>query len=244
LRALDVETLMTTLPTDVNVAGTSVGYGPSVDGDLLKDNPLDLVRAKKHSAVPIVFGANSYETSRAVPATVTENNYETLVRAQFGPLADQILAEYPLSAYPTARRAMVRITSDAKFICPQRVYAKAAAENQEAPVFRYMFTQGLTQNAMLRPFGAFHGAELLFVFERFAAAGYTPSDDEAALADAMQAYWASAADGSFAPEGLTPWEPWDATDPYLLLEGGNVSIQRGWDTEKCDFWEPLITATF
>ena len=239
LRGLDVEALMLTNPTVVEVAGRSTGYAPYVDGDILEDTPLGLVRSNQHTGVPIMFGANSDETSRSAPPLATEQAYQTAVRTLFPGIADQILAQYPAANYATPRRAFVQLTSDAKFICPQRIYASAASEVQ-SNVFRYMFTQRLENSPQLRPFGAFHGLELAFVFGTFDEVGYQPSDAEAALSAAMQAYWRSMVDETFAPAGLPALVDYDARDPYLLLEAGEILIDEGWDTDNCDFWEPLL----
>ena len=73
----------------------------------------------------------------------TEAAYQNLVRAQFGTtLGDAALAQYPASRFPTPRAAFVRVTSDARFVCPSREIARAADAGQTQPVYRYFFQYG------------------------------------------------------------------------------------------------------
>ena len=55
------------------------------------------------------------------------------------------------------------MTTDARFVCPSRRIARAAAGGQSEPVFRYFFTKSL-DSAAAAAFGAYHSLELPFVF--------------------------------------------------------------------------------
>jgi carboxylesterase type B len=96
-----------------------------------------------------------------------------------------------------------------------------------------------------RSFGAFHGADLLFLFDNLDAGGYQATTGERALADAMQRYFASlAASRDPNAQGLPAWARYDGSqDNHLVLEGGNIRMESGLRTQKCDFWDQLLPAS-
>ena len=128
------------------------------------------------------------------------------------------------SAFASPQKAYVAVTTDARFVCPARRIARAAAGGQPEPVFRYFFTKSLDSTAAAA-LGAYHSLELPFVFgtlDKFA--GFTPSARELALSGAMNAYWARfAANGDPNGAGATLWPRYDpAADPFLDLVHARV----------------------
>jgi para-nitrobenzyl esterase len=244
LRALSAEALIKAVPGTVDLTGKQSSYQPHVDGWVLPLIPLDAIAAGQHNHVPFVVGANRDETGKSVGA-MTDAAYQAAVLKLAGgvqALADQILAQYPISAYPSARAAYVALTSDAKFICTARKIARAAAKGQTEPVYRYFFTHVLENgSAATKAFGAFHGEELLFVFDDVNVAGYQPSAGEVALAKAMGGYWSRlAASGDPNGEGAVTWPRYDATkDSYLGLDD-TIAAGEGVRTAQCDFWDSLV----
>jgi para-nitrobenzyl esterase len=163
------------------------------------------------------------------------------VRAQFGAtLGDRVLQQYPASRFVTPRAAYVRVTSDARFVCPAREIARAANAGQAAPVYRYFFDYSVS------PLGAVHGLELPFVFGTFdtlltqSGQPYQPNATDLAVSAALQTAWTS-----FARTGIpttTPtWPTWTAADPTLRLDA-TPSVADGIRTDDCNFWKPIYDA--
>jgi len=233
------------LPEPANIAGAKQGdYQPSVDGWVFPDLPVTLLQTGAHNHVPFVIGGNSDETSRAVPATLTQAQYEAAVRAYAGgvqTLADQVLAMYPAKDFGgSPRKAFVAVTTDAKFICTVRYDARLAAQGQtDVPVYRYLYTHALDSGATA-VFGAWHGIELTFVFRHTSIAGYAPSAGEQALADTIDGAWlALAATGNPSSDALS-WPRYEpATDPYVQLDD-MVTTGQGVRTKYCDFWDTVL----
>ncbi len=246
MRSLSVEDVVLAIPAQAAVSGPQGPFGPVVDGAVIPGDPLEVIRTGGHHAVPFVVGANADETGRDAPALATDAEYRAAVLAlAFGSqaLADLVLARYPSADYPSPRAAYVAVTSDAKFVCTARRVARAAREGQLLPVWRYFFARPYRGGStLLESFGAFHGAELPYVFGDLDISGYDPPPEEEALSSAMGAAWAMLA-GSGRPgavEGV-PW-PQYATgdDPFLMLDVP-VSAQDGVRTEQCDFWDDLVS---
>lgn len=247
LRALSAEAAVRAFPVKVDVAGIAAyQYDSVIDGYVHAEAPLPLIARGAHNHAPLVVGVNAEETSRTAPAITSEAQYQLIVLGLVGgnqPLANAILAEYPAANYPTPRAAYVALSTDAKFICPARAIARAAAAGQTEPVYRYLFAQAVDGSPALKPFGAYHALELLWVFHVLNVAGYVPSMGELALSDLMQAYWsrfAALGDPNDAKGGAPVWPRYEAkTDPYLKLKADATSAEAGLRTAKCDFWDQL-----
>ncbi len=239
MRAVPVEKLVAALPTRVDVAGTGAGYSTVIEGHAMPSAPLELIGAGKHNAVPVIFGTNSDETSRTVPLkpTATDAEYQAAVRLLLPTLADKILAVYPSSDYASPFAAYVAVTSDAKFVCPWRVATKTFAKGQTQPIFRYQLSHTLDNAPLLKPFGAWHGVDVLYIFDHVAIAGYVPSAGERGIVGTFQTSWTD-----FAKTGLpgAAWQKWDVTDPYFKIDT-TTSVEKGLRTKQCDFWEPIYT---
>lgn len=241
LREMSPAGLLDAYPPEVDVGGLGpTPYGLSIDGVVLPEEPIDAIEAGAHNRVPFAVGANADETSTSTPPALTESQYEAIVAATFGALAADVLGEYPVAEYGSAWSAMYHLTTDVKFVCPTRGIARAAAASQEEPVFRYFFLEGL-DNAYAE-FGAFHGVELPFVFGRVDVAGYDAPPGEVALSGAMMGFWRSLAATGDPGSGADPvWEPCGPSgEAAIFLEGGDVRMEDGVRTEKCDFWEGLL----
>ena len=215
-------------------------YGSVIDGVTLVEQPEAAIRAGRHHAMPIAIGANADETGASAPLTMTLAQYETLVRAQYGAASDLVLAQYPAASYPSPRAAYVRLTTDARFVCPSREIAIGAAAAQTAPVYRYFFQYRAS------PFGAVHGLEIPFVFGTFDAIEnasgqpYQPTAADLALSSAMQGYWARFA-RTGDPAGTPAWPRAGASDPTLVLDA-SITTSNGIRTTDCDFWRPYYLA--
>ncbi len=243
LRVLGAGALTSAVPPQSNVSSSSGQvYGPNVDGFALGASPLSALLSGAQHRVPFLIGANADETALDAPALPTDAAYQAAILAQFGGiLGPRILAQYPSSAFPSPEKAYVSVTTDARFVCPSRRIARAAAGSQSEPVFRYFFTKSLDSTAAAS-LGAYHSLELPFVFGTLGNfPGFTPSARELALSGAMNAYWARfAANGDPNGAGVTPWPRYDpAVDPFLDLDN-TIFSGAGVRTARCDFWDALV----
>jgi para-nitrobenzyl esterase len=240
LRALSAEALTAAVPPQSNVSSSSGQlYGPNVDGFALDTSPLSALASGSHHHVPFLIGANADETALDAPALPTDAAYQAAILAQFGGiLGPRVLTQYPSSAFPSPQKAYVAATTDARFVCPSRRIARAAAGGQSEPVFRYFFTKSLDSTAAAA-LGAYHSLELPFVFGTLGKfPGFSPSARELALSGAMNAYWARfASTGNPNGAGATFWPRYDpALDPYLDLDN-TIFSGAGVRTARCDFWD-------
>ena len=251
LRGKTPTELLRALPVVVTGLGPTP-FAAALEPQVLPGQPLDRIRAGLHNKVPIVVGSNSAETYRMLPAPeqlASAAQYQAAARTFLAQLAlspstvEAILAVYPASDYPSPHAALVALTTDVRWTCPSRAYARALAPH--GPTWRYFFTQGLdaTRAPAASLAGAFHGLELLYVFGVLEVAGYRPTDADRALSEYAQIYWWQlAATGSTLTARAAPWPAYDATrDTYLTL-GTPLTDGAGVRTRQCDALEAAIAS--
>ncbi|MEO8585953.1 MAG: carboxylesterase family protein [Acidobacteriota bacterium] len=238
LRTVSAETLVSAGRPD------AVAYGPNVDGFVLPESPLDALSAGRHHHVPLLVGANADETSLDAPSLPTDAAFRSAIFSFYGGLlGSRVLAEYPSSAFATPQKAWIAATTDEIYVCPARRIARAAAPSQTEPVFRYFFTKAL-DSLSAASYGAYHSLELPFVFgtlDKFP--GFTPSERERALSDAMNGYWSRfAAKGDPNAPGASPWPRYDAALDTFLGFDNVIAPGAGVRTSRCDFWDAIAGA--
>jgi len=240
------DALLRAHPPQIVLSGVNgTTFQPHIDGDVLPEAPIAAFLAGRGQKVPTVVGANADETAATIPpvAAVTEAVYENTVRGLVGPLTDAVLRQYPVDRFSSPWEALMRVTTDAKFVCPSRTVLRAlSAQAPDIPRWRYFYTHKLDNLGRRNPY-AQHGIELLFVFQRLMIGGYRPSADESALAAFMGGAWGGLArDGVPVVPGGPSWPLYaPATDPHLVLEGGDIHAADGVRTDDCDFWDTLTS---
>ena len=239
LRELDWQDLAALSESPISELGVpgAGSFGPAVDGVVLPEDPWDAIVAGEQLDVPLVVGSNTDETAQWVPE-LTEEEYEAWVTGTLGArLGEEVLAVYPASDYASPRWAWIALTTDVSFHCPARWIHETAASTQTAPVYRYLFGN-VPNGASGRSYGAWHGLELLFVFQQLQevadATGYRVDNGDEAVEAAMGEAWAALAAGEMDSLSF----PWSPDDELLLFDAGATPATDG-RAAYCDFWAGL-----
>lgn len=246
MRALSTEAALRALPAPVSVSGldpSMVRWNPVYGGAVLPERPLDAIVAGRHHRVPVVVGHNTEEVGLSVPAIANEAAYRAALVALGGAqFADRVMAVYPVSAYPSARAALVQALTDARFGCGARNAARAAVRGGAgAAVYRYLFAQPLeSAGATIRALGAWHGVELGFVFQTLSAAAVTRTMNELAVERATLGYWTRFAATGDPNGGAEPaWAPYGSGEPLLRITP-TPTTERAWRDAECDGWDAAL----
>jgi para-nitrobenzyl esterase len=143
-------------------------YGPNVDGHTFPDQPIKLITTGRYPMMPVIIGNTAEETwgwADSAGQVTDEASYAAALDKVFGAtVRDSILALYPASAYPSARKAFTQVTTDAEFTCESRRVARTLARVQKEPVYRYLFNHALENDPQLKAQGATHTVEHPFLF--------------------------------------------------------------------------------
>lgn len=217
-------------------------YGPNVDGHVFPDQPLARIKRGEYMKMPVIVGDSSNETVMFVNAVgpVTDGaTYGGAIDKLFGAAAGPgIRAQYPLSAYATPREAFVRLTTDALFTCQSRRVARTLAEVQEEPVYRYLFTHSLENDAQQKALGAVHTIEHMFFFPW--QGSYRPTATDLKLQQMMVDYWTQMAkSGRTGSAGGVTWPASTRQNDAYLELGPVPAVKSGPSTAHCEFWDTV-----
>lgn len=247
LRKKTAKELVMALPTPEGlVFGEGPRWGPSIDGEVLPMAPSVALASGKHNAVPLLLGSNRDEGTLflflAGFGALREEEYEAIVTGlsvKQGVDPEVVLAQYPASEYESPKAALAALVGESVFNCPARRAARAVTTTGQS-AYLYHFTRALEQPGLPGDLGAFHSAEIPFVFgNTLFTAGITEEDRP--LSDAMMGYWTRFAEtGDPNGDGAVAWPAYDAeTDPHLGLD---LTIEAGTKLreENCDFWDAQL----
>jgi para-nitrobenzyl esterase len=258
LRSVSVSDLLTEAPVDgaqeelpggdLYEGGTPRwDFGPIVDGSVLPEQPRALFAAGNVADVPYLLGSNSDEGTLfhvlQTPVSTDEEYLAALERRFGAPLAAQVAAEYPSSAYDSPQAALERVTGDAALVCSTRDTARRAAD-AGLPVFMYNFARPIPiPDLAFLDLRATHGAEIAYVFGSVGPDLVGPED--LSLSMTMGRYW-----GRFAADG----DPNGGQDPTWPMFSSQSDVRLNFDiqittlddfrSDVCTFWESVYDQGF
>lgn len=216
-------------------------YGPNVDGWVLPEQPLAMIKRGAYARMPVIIGNSTQETMQFVNAVgpVTDGaSYEAAIGKTFGAASvAAILGAYPATAYPTPRDALVRLTTDALFTCQSRRVARVLSRGQSEPVYRYLFDHALENDPAQKALGAVHTVEHPFFFAW--QGSYRPTEVDLAVQRLMVTHWTHLArTGTTSPQDTVPWPAAPPSDTFLRI-AATPAAQAGDAGAQCDFWDAV-----
>jgi para-nitrobenzyl esterase len=211
-------------------------YGPNMDGHVFPEQPIKIIAAQRHPAMPIIVGNTAHETWSWSSAVTDEASYTAAIEKAFGASArDRILKLYPVNAYSSARAAFAQVTTDAEFTCTSRRVARTFSKAQREPVFRYIFDHTLENDPQLKSLGAIHTLEHAFLFAW--QGRYRPTDTDLVVQRRIVGYWTRLArTGNPNGAGDPDWPAQSGNDVYFEF-GANAVAKTGPAAANCDFWD-------
>lgn len=229
----------------IELTQPTVGFGRegedflhAVDQYSIIEAPGLAVAGGRAARVPLIVGINNDEMTTLLPVSArpaTAAAYEATIRQLFPTINSQVLAQYPAAAYEEPWYAYADLLDDLQFACPARAYSANHASFGNL-VWRYIYTHVFAgPNAYL---GAFHGADIAFVFGALA----NPSAQEADLTAQIQRQWTRFAATGDPNGGSDPIWPKRLPDQDLALELDTErrSALQNYRQSYCDFWSRFV----
>ncbi len=244
--AVSLDALRTAAVADVLAVDTAAPR-PNVDGWALTDGIYDSFAAGQQHDVPVIVGANADEGTalRALAGDqeiTTVEEYRAWARGEYGELADAYLAAYPAASDEAVDAGRIASSGDGRFVWEMRTWARMM-EQVSSPAYLYFFTR-VPPAADAARFGAYHTAEIPYVFNnlggggRYWFANRDYGDADRQLSDMMAAYWVNfAATGNPNGDGLPTWPAYTRTDEAVLELGDVVQLRQGVRAERLDFFD-------
>ncbi|HEX5356124.1 MAG TPA: carboxylesterase/lipase family protein [Aquabacterium sp.] len=229
------------VPNGNEVNGVNIRWTPVQDGLTLTGDPARQVRDGQFNRVPVIIGTTHDEGRLFVGTEYHQANQWFVTRADVNAyinkiagndtaLARKLTSTYSFWHYGTLDKAFSAMLTDYFFSCG--AMADAEALSRYVPTYNYEFTEpnSPAPTDPLMSLGAFHGAELTFVFQRNMIASPTPlpplNAAQQKLSDQMVRYW-----GRFAATGnpntfLPPyWPAFQAQRASSLkLDSSGISV--------------------
>ncbi len=181
----------------------------------------------------------------ATGKVTTPAGYREQLAALFGP-ADlrRVLARYPVARFHSAGEALSAVVTDWAWGCPAQDRDRALAAH--TPVYSYEFADGTapwfsTLPAPDFPTGAFHGAELQYLFDDEQLPGPRTAAQRR-LATTMIGYWSRfAAAGDPNGGGRPRWMPFQGEGWVQSLATTTIGRTDRDAEHHCAFWKTIHT---
>ena len=241
----------------------SQAFQPVVDARLLKDQPLELLRAGSfHRDIAVTIGLNATEGNfMAMSRSGWKKPTDTVDNATFENAAlDALHPFYPpeqakdmLEWYASIRaqqgnwQALSRLLGDFYLYCGSYEAAQSFLRHSRQPVFSYWF-QHVSTNHPKSFLGATHGDELDLLFGApVYPPGYPLTAQDQKLSHRMMDSWAAiaqSANPAVPPgSGLPNWRPMTVANPaaYVWDEQEITTTHRFVDTHgTCVRWQAFL----
>jgi para-nitrobenzyl esterase len=211
-----------------------------VDGWVLRQSVYAVFAAGNKNDVPLIVGNNANEGGNLAPlpnGTISPTEFAEQAHKEFGALADKFLQVYPAgSTEDQAAASHFASFRDEYFGWDMRTWARMETQTSRSHAYRYYFTRVPPGRAGAR-LGAFHAAELAYVFENFPfRLFYVDADKE--LGEIISGYWVNfAKTGDPNGAGLPVWPAYDREKDDVLEFGDAVRVQSGVNGAGLDFFD-------
>ncbi|MFI6502937.1 carboxylesterase/lipase family protein [Nonomuraea typhae] len=169
---------------------------------------------------------------------LSEKSYREFLRIAFGRDAGRVAARYPAAAHGSPSLAWAAVATDRAWSCPVRLGNRQLA--RKVAVYQFEFADRAAPRPAgfavpgSFPLGAYHGAELAYLFDGPGAAVQRPlSPGQRRLAEQMIGHWTRfAATGDPNGPGLPRWKPGAGHVRTLAVSDGPAR-------HHCAFWASL-----
>ncbi len=214
---------------------------PNIDGWCLPNDARTIFSQGKHQKVPTIVGSNADEMTTLAPLASRPKTLVMLNTQISLLLGDptQVKRLYPAAKDIDAVRAYLDIVGDVSFTLPARTWARWDTD-AGGRAYLYHFTR-VTPLAARSGLGAFHAAEIAYVFNNLERLKRPIEDADQKLADAMSTYWTSfARTGDPNAAGLPEWTPYNAHSEPAMEFGEKVTSVSHVRQPKLDMLEGLL----
>lgn len=204
-----------------------------VDGWSLPADPDTAPRAD----VAVLTGFNADENS-FLPDTyggMSAEKFREFARQVYGDMADDVLRLYPAGTDVEAKRSQIESARDRGRVS-MYLWAEARAQRAKSPTYTYYFDREIPWPAHPE-FGAFHGAEIPYVFGTLDRLDRPWSATDRALSETMLGYWARFVktgdpNGASAPR----WPAFDPAAQSTMRLGETTGPRPVADAERLALW--------
>ncbi|HKV04312.1 MAG TPA: carboxylesterase/lipase family protein [Candidatus Acidoferrales bacterium] len=209
-----------------------------VDGWVLPKDVHTIFAEGKQNDVTTIVGNNSDEGRTLAPQGASMNAalFTAQTEQRFGKLAGVFLAAYPAGSDPEAIQSFYALFRDDIFGWDMRTWARVQTRTGHHRVYRYYFSHHPPGPEGER-LGAFHAAEIAYVFGTFAWP-FPWNDADKRLSETMMSYWTNFAKTGDPNAGNLPkWPVYNPESDNVLEFGDSISVQTNVNGRGLDAFE-------
>ena len=182
---------------------------------------------------PMIIGTNADEWYYTIPENADAQYLRELADRFYA--EDAALALATVSSEDDVRKAADRIHTSAAMLCPSQLFAASLAETG-SPVWMYRFSRRRV-GPIGNTHGAYHGAELPYVFGTHDAWMKTTDADLQVTADTMPKWLTFAKTGNPNNEATANWPRYSSPDFLVLDINVSPAISGRPEATLCDLYK-------
>jgi para-nitrobenzyl esterase len=219
LREKTAEDLLQAALKDKNV----IRFAPNIDGYFLPEAASAIYASGKQAHVALLAGWNADEGSYHVifgDEKPTAQNFIAWAHKHFPNHASEFLRLYPAGTDEEAKQSAEELAGDQFIGYSTWKWINAQLKTGQSPVYRYRFEDAppMAKDEKGEPRGAYHSAEIEFVFGNLPSKDLPWRPEDQKLSDQMSTYWSNFAKaGNPNGEGLPDWPQYDKQNGYELM---------------------------
>jgi para-nitrobenzyl esterase len=215
------------LPADklLEAAGKpgTIRFRPNIDGYYFPEDAAALFKSGQQSHVPLLAGWNADEGNYAsifAGAAPTPASYVSRLHTLFGDQAEAILKLYPAASDEQTRRSAQDLQGDQFIGFSTWKWLEMHLSTGNSREFRYEFDDAppAAKGSTAPSRGAYHSAEIEFVFEALPSKDLPWRPEDEKLSDLISTYWTNFAKrGDPNGPGLPRWPAYSAHGQYQVM---------------------------
>ena len=207
---------------DATTKQHKVYFAPNIDGYFLPEDVYSIYAKGKQSRVPLLAGWNADEgnyRSFFAKEEPSVKNYAARASEVFGDKAAAFLKAYPGETDAEARRSAQDLAGDQFIAYSTWKWIEMHQATAHTPVYRYRFDQAPpAADGSAGEGGAYHSAEIEFVFSVLASKPLPWRPEDRKLSDLMSTYWSNfAKTGDPNGPGLPQWPAYGSQDGNQVM---------------------------
>jgi para-nitrobenzyl esterase len=197
---------------------------------------LDLYNSGKVNPGNLLLGTTADEKRMYTSASASQADIDAFIEKFFVPGSKQKLMDL-LAEQPSDQLKLAELKSAQEQTCTAQLQADAFSRHGLGDVYMYLFNRVRTGAGGER-FGAYHGAELPYIFGTHDD-WLDTTEDDLQLTEVMMDYWVNfAKTGNPNGQGLTPWPRYDRDARQTLELAPKIRVMPPPNRGLCDLMKP------
>lgn len=215
--------------------GSQTRWGPVIDGWAIPASPQEMSVQRNDNDVPVITGYQANDGLLFSRPLKTVDDYEAMVKRQYGALAAEYEQLYPAKNSAEAKAMMAQSIRDRDRVS-MFLWASRREKSHHQPVFTYFWDRAIPW-PQHPEYGAFHSGELPYFFLNLQLMDRPWEETDRELAKMAAAYLKDfAAQGNPNGDGLPEWPKVTIDRPQTMELGERVGPMPLAEKDRVAFW--------